>query len=169
MIIKNKTLYLVIGLLSVLLLSACTSSMTSSSTKHEYFEPYRVALDELMTTDKALNDKMEYISLVFNKEVPFSDTDKQAIEEYLQKEYKVDIYNYNYEELIENKLSEQNGTRLKGILLTIEKQETTDNSNEMIIEVSKYRANQGAIAFEMIVAQQEGQWKVGNYVTIRES
>ncbi|MBW4079926.1 hypothetical protein [Paenibacillus sp. S150] len=58
---------------------------------------------------------------------------------------------------------------LRGILLTIEKQKQPDNGNELTIEISKYCSNEGAIALEMILAYQEGQWKVVDYGSMRQS
>ncbi|PWW34328.1 MULTISPECIES: hypothetical protein [Paenibacillus] len=111
---------------------------------------------------------MEYISLVWNEGVTLKSSDKQVIEESLQKEYNVTKYNYTYEQLIEEKLYAQEKTTLRGILLTIEKQQQSNNPDEMTIEVSKYRANEGAIALDMKLAYQEGQWKVVEYGMIRE-
>lgn len=74
-----------------------------------------------------------------------------------------------YEQLIEQKLYEQGKTMLKGILLTIEKQKQSINPDEMTIEVSKYRANEGSISLDMILAYQQGQWNVVKYAMIRES
>ncbi|WP_440108582.1 hypothetical protein [Paenibacillus sp. QZ-Y1] len=45
----------------------------------------------------------------------------------------------------------------------------SNNPDEMTIEVSKYRANEGAITLNMKLAYQEGQWKVVEYGMIRES
>ncbi|WP_128103805.1 hypothetical protein [Paenibacillus sp. DCT19] len=132
-------------------------------------EPYRVALEELISIDTALNANMEYISLVLNEAVPIEDSEREVIESYLQHKYNVPIYNYTHEQLIEQKLGEQDGTRLKGILLTMERYKQSDDTNEMTLEVSKYRANEGAIALEMILAYQEGQWEISGYVTERES
>lgn len=132
-------------------------------------EPYRVALEELISIDTALNANMEYISLVMNEEVPIEDSQREMIESYLQQKYNVPIYNYTHEQLIKRNFAEQGGTRLKGILLTIEKHKPSDNPNEMTLEVSKYRANEGAIALEMILAYQEGQWEITGYVSERVS
>lgn len=65
-------------------------------------------------------------------------------------------------------MSEPGNTKLKGILLTIEKQNQS-NKNEMIIEVSKYRANEGAIGMELILTYQEGRWEIAGYGQIRQS
>lgn len=167
--IKKKSLHFILTVLVLLLTSACTNGVITSSSQDKSAEPFRVALDELMLSDTALNNNMEYISLVLNEGVILKDSEKKAIEEYLQKEYKVKIYNYTYDQLMEKKLHDPNGTRLNGILLTIEKQEQSENENEMIIEVSKYRANEGAIALEMILDYQEGEWKVVDYITMRQS
>lgn len=72
---------------------ACASGVTSSASQDELAEPYRVALEELISIDTALNADMEYISLVLNEGVPLKNSDKQVIEEYLQKKYNVKIYN----------------------------------------------------------------------------
>ncbi|WP_413379319.1 hypothetical protein [Paenibacillus taichungensis] len=74
-----------------------------------------------------------------------------------------------YEQLIEQKLYEQGKMMLKGILLTIEKQKQSINPDEMTIEVSKYRANEGSISLDMKLAYQQGQWNVVEYAMIRES
>ncbi|QLG40292.1 MULTISPECIES: hypothetical protein [unclassified Paenibacillus] len=143
--------------------------MTSTGSQDDLIEAYRVALDELISYDTVLNTNMEYISLVWNEGVTLKSSDKQVIEESLQKEYNVTMYNYTYEQLIEEKLYAQQKTTLRGILLTIEKQQQSNNPDEMTIEVSKYRANEGAVALDMKLACQEGQWKVVEYGMIRES
>jgi len=143
--------------------------LTSSGSQEDLTGPYRVALDEVISNDTALNADMEYISLVWEEGVILKSSDKQVIEEYLQKEYNIKIYNYTYEQLIEQKLYEQGKTMLKGILLTIEKQKQSINPDEMTIEVSKYRANEGSISLDMKLAYQQGQWNVVEYAMIRES
>ncbi|WJM07417.1 hypothetical protein [Paenibacillus sp. PK1-4R] len=82
-----------------------------------------MALEELISTDTALNENMEYVSLDFDKGIPLKDSDKKSIGDYLHSKYNVKIYNLTYEELIEEGLSEQSENTLKGILLKIEKQE----------------------------------------------
>ncbi|WP_064637721.1 hypothetical protein [Paenibacillus sp. AD87] len=126
-------------------------------------------MDEVISNDTALNADMEYISLVWEDGVILKSSDKQVIEEYLQKEYNMKIYNYTYEQLIEQKLYEQGKTMLKGILLTIEKQKQSINVDEMTIEVGKYRANEGSISLDMKLACRQGQWNVVEYAMIRES
>lgn len=153
----------------VFLTSACANDTSTADAQNMQTEPYRVALEELISIDTALNANMEYISLVMNEAIPLEDSQREVIESYLQQKYNVPIYNDTHEQLIEQKLVEQDGTRLKGILLTMEKYKQSDNPNEITLEVSKYRANEGAIALEMILAYQEGQWEITGYVTERES
>lgn len=162
-------MYVAFSVALVFLTSACANDTKTADTQDMHTEPYRVALEELISIDTALNANMEYISLVLNEEVPIEDSEREVIESYLKQQYNVPIYNYTHEQLIERDFAEQDGTRLKGILLTIEKHKPSDNSNEMTLEVSKYRANEGAIAMEMILAYQEGQWEITGYVTERES
>lgn len=169
MAIKAKSLFLLPIVIVMLLASACTSANTGSSSSKELVAPYLLALDEIISTDTALNANMEYISLVLNEGVPLTKPDEQAIEEYLQDKYNLRIYNYTYEQLIDQKLYEQDTTMLKGILLTIEKQNQSDDQNKMTIEVSKYRANEGAIAIEIILAYQQGQWEIIGYGQMRQS
>ncbi|MEK3685100.1 hypothetical protein [Paenibacillus sp. FSL R10-2736] len=164
-----KFFSLILSIFLILLTSACARDVTSTDSPNELAEPFRVALDELISTDTALNANMEYISLVLNEGISLENSEKQGIEEYLQKKYKVKIYNYSYEQLMEKKLYKKDENMLKGILLTIEKQKQPDNKNEMTIEISKYRSNEGAIALEMILVYQEGQWKVAEYSQIRQS
>ncbi|MDR6723228.1 type II secretory pathway component PulL [Paenibacillus amylolyticus] len=133
-----------------------------------HIEPYRVALEELISIDTALNANMEYISLV-NEAIALEDSEREVIESYLKQQYNVPIYNYTHEQLLEQKYAEQGGTKLKGILLTIEKYKQSNDPNEITLEVSKYRANEGAIALEMILTYQEGQWGISDYVSERES
>lgn len=59
-------------------------------------------------------------------------------------------------------------TKLKGILLRIEKQEQSDQNN-VTIEVSKYRSNEGGLSVKVTLAYQEGQWKVVNHAPTKES
>ncbi|WP_110002255.1 MULTISPECIES: hypothetical protein [Paenibacillus] len=127
-----------------------------------------MALDELISTDKALNENMEYISLDFDKGLPIKDSDKKSIEDYLQSKYNVKIYNLTYEELVEEGLSEQSESKLKGVLLKIEKQEQQSDNN-ITIEVSKYRSNEGSLSAKITLTYEEGQWKVATHTPTRES
>lgn len=161
-------MYFILSVVAVFLLSACASGVTGSSQQNELGEPYRVALDELMSTDTALNENMEYISLDFAKDLPIKDSDKKSIEDYLQSKYNVKIYNLTYDELIEEGLSEQSESTLKGILLKIEKQEKQSDNN-ITIEVSKYRSNEGALSAKITLTYEDGQWKVATHAPTRES
>ncbi|NUU57957.1 hypothetical protein HP548_28150 [Paenibacillus taichungensis] len=127
-----------------------------------------MALDELISTDKALNENMEYISLDFDKGLPIKDSDKKSIEDYLQSKYNVKIYNLTYEELVEEGLSEQSESKLKGVLLKIEKQEQQSDNN-ITIEVSKYRSNEGSLSAKITLIYEKGQWRVATHTPTRES
>lgn len=127
-----------------------------------------MALDELISTDKALNENMEYISLDFDKGLPIKDSDKKSIEDYLQSKYNVKIYNLTYEELVEEGLSEQSESKLKGVLLKIEKQEQQSDNN-ITIEVSKYRSNEGSLSAKITLTYEKGQWRVATHTPTRES
>lgn len=153
----------------VFLTSACANGVTSSGSQNELSEPYRLALDELISTDTALNENIEYISLDFDKELPLEDSDKQSIERYLHNKFNVKIYNLTYEQLVKEELYDQGGTTLKGILLKIEKQEQSDNKNSITIEVTKYRSNQGALSAKVTLTYQDGQWKIVNKIPTSES
>lgn len=111
---------------------------------------------------------MEYISLDLDDQLPLKDSDKQSIEEYLQSKYNVKIYNFNYEQLVDEGLYDTEKSTLKGILLKIEKQEQSDKNN-VIIEVSKYRTNEGGLSAKVTLAYQDGQWKVVNHTPTKES
>lgn len=152
----------------MLLTSACSGVDAGKKSPDELAAPYLVALEEIITADAALNVDMEYISLVINEGVPLEKVDQQVIEEYLQNKYSLNIYNYTYEQLLEQKLSKPGNTKLKGILVTIEKQ-SQPNNNKMIIEVSKYRANEGAIGMELILSYQQGRWEIVDYGQMRAS
>ncbi|MDR6718759.1 hypothetical protein ABGV43_29135 [Paenibacillus amylolyticus] len=127
-----------------------------------------MALDELISTDKALNENMEYISLDFDKGLPIKDSDKKSIEDYLQSKYNVKIYNLTYEELVEEGLSEQSESKLKGVLLKIEKQEQQSDNN-ITIEVSKYRSNEGSLSAKITLTYEKGQWRIATHTPTRES
>ncbi|TDL62740.1 hypothetical protein E2R58_25265 [Paenibacillus amylolyticus] len=127
-----------------------------------------MALEELISTDTALNENMEYVSLDFDKGIPLKDSDKKSIGDYLHSKYNVKIYNLTYEELIEEGLSEQSENTLKGILLKIEKQEKQSDNN-IAIEVSKYRANEGSLSAKITLTYEEGKWKVATHTPTRES
>lgn len=174
MVIKHKSFFLIVSIVMVFLISACSIKVTggsgsNSDSANEWSEPYRLALDDIMSVDTALNEKMEYISLDYNKELPLSDSDKKNIEEYLQNKYNVKIYTLTYEQLVEKGLHDQSETKLKGVLLKVEKHLQSDSKDNITIEVSKYRANEGAISAEIVLAYGNGQWKVSTYNSIRES
>ncbi|PWW33356.1 hypothetical protein DET54_103348 [Paenibacillus pabuli] len=104
----------------------------------------------------------------FDKGLPIKDSDKKSIEDYLQSKYNVKIYNLTYEELVEEGLSEQSESKLKGVLLKIEKQEQQSDNN-ITIEVSKYRSNEGSLSAKITLTYEEGQWKVATHTPTRES
>ncbi|WKL03669.1 hypothetical protein Q0F98_09605 [Paenibacillus amylolyticus] len=106
-------MYFILSVVALFLLSACAGGVTGSSQQNELGEPYRMALEELISTDTALNGNMEYISLDFDKGIPLKDSDKKSIEDYLHSKYNVKIYSLTYEELIEEGLSEQSENTLK--------------------------------------------------------
>ena len=70
--------------------------------------------------------------------------------------------------MIEEGLSEQSYNTLKGILLKIEKQEKQSDNN-IAIEVSKYRANEGSLSAKITLTYEEGKWKVATHTPTRES
>lgn len=111
---------------------------------------------------------MEYISLDFDKGLPIKDSDKKSIEDYLQSKYNVKIYNLTYEELVEEGLSEQSESKLKGVLLKIEKQEQQSDNN-ITIEVSKYRSNEGSLSAKITLTYEKGQWRIATHTPTRES
>lgn len=161
-------MHFIFSVVALFLLSACAGGVTGSSQQNEPGEPYRMALEELISTDTALNENMEYISLDFDKGISLKDSDKKSIEDYLHSKYKVKIYNLTYEELIEEGLSEQSDNTLKGILLKIEKQEKQSDNN-IAIEVSKYRVNEGSLSAKITLTYEEGKWKVATHTPTRES
>ncbi|ANA79566.1 hypothetical protein C7121_10275 [Paenibacillus glucanolyticus] len=161
-------MYVVLSVVVVFLISACANGVTDSDSRNGLAEPYRLALDELISTDTALNDGMEFISLDFDEQLPLEDSDKQSIEEYLQSRYNVKIYHLTYEQLVAQGLYYASDTKRKGILLSIEKQEQSDQNN-MTIEVSKYRSNEGGLTAKVTLAYQQDQWKVVNSTPTKES
>ncbi|WP_339789107.1 hypothetical protein NSQ38_10860 [Paenibacillus sp. FSL R7-0313] len=161
-------MYFILSVVALFLISACAGGVTGSSQQNELGEPYRMALEELISTDTALNENMEYISLDFDKGIPLKDSDKKSIEDYLHSKYNVKIYSLTYEELIEEGLSEQSENTLKGILLKIEKQEKQSDNN-IAIEVSKYLANEGSLSAKITLTYEEGKWRVATHTPTRES
>ncbi|WP_264988980.1 hypothetical protein [Lysinibacillus piscis] len=126
-------------------------------------------MDELISTDTALNENMQYISLDYNQELPLSDSDKKSIEDYLHSKYHIKIYNHTYEQLIQEGLYNQPRTTLKGILLKIEKQVQSDNKENMIIEASKYRSNEGSLSAKITLTFEKDQWRVVMNTPTKES
>ena len=57
-------MYVVFSVALVFLISACANDTKTADTQDMHTEPYRVALEELILMDTALNANMEYISLV---------------------------------------------------------------------------------------------------------
>lgn len=153
----------------MVVMSACAGGITSSNSKNELSEPYRLALDELITTDKALNAGMEYISLDFSKEIPIKDSEKKVIQNYLEDQYDVKVYNLTLEQLIEKKLYDKTESNLKGILLKVEKQEQIAGNDQIAIEVSKYRSNMGALTSMITLTYEKGSWEVTKHIPMSES
>ncbi|MEO2203437.1 hypothetical protein ABGV42_06805 [Paenibacillus pabuli] len=120
-------------------------------------------------TDSALNRSMEYILIDYNQTPALSDSDGQEIAKFLQTKYKVDVYNLTYEKLLKQGLYEGDESNLRGILLRIEKVELAEDQNKVILVVSKYRSNEGAISVKLTLQYRDNNWMVVDLVTLKES
>ncbi|MHA7964111.1 hypothetical protein ACX93W_08190 [Paenibacillus sp. CAU 1782] len=161
---------MIIGILTVLLLSACAKSGPDPT--KELGEAYRVALEELIATDTALNSNMMYISLDLPQELDLSESDRKSIAEQLGNKHEVEVLSHSHEELIQQGLAEADSSNLNGILLRAEKQELTEDNSDnplLVLEATKYRGNQGAITAKITVAYKDGGWTVSNIIPLRES
>ena len=58
-------MHFIFSIVALFLLSACAGGVTGSSQQNELGEPYRMALEELISTDSALNENMEYNLISF--------------------------------------------------------------------------------------------------------
>lgn len=166
------TLTIGIGILTVLLTSACANNNSGPDPSKDLSQAYRIALDELIATDKPLNHDMAYISLDLPSELPLTESDKKSIIEHLRDKQQLDILSHSHEELINQGLTEADSSNLKGILLHVEKQElTVDNwDNPLLsIEATKYRSNTGAITTKITMVYKEQSWSVSTITPLRES
>ncbi|MCM3203137.1 peptide ABC transporter substrate-binding protein [Paenibacillus illinoisensis] len=153
----------------VSLTTSCASAFTNVEGDNSLSGLYIAALEEVISTDSALNRSMEYISIDYGQTLALSDSDGQHILEFLRRKYKVDVYNLTYEQLLKQGLYEGNESNLRGILLRIEKVELADEKNEATLEVSKYRSNEGSISVKITLQYRDNHWMVVDHNTLNES
>ncbi|MFS0869086.1 hypothetical protein [Paenibacillus xylanilyticus] len=122
-----------------------------------------------MSTDKALNANMEYISVVFDQTIQPSVSDRKNIVEYLHQKYKVKIYKLTYKQLVKQGLYDGDQSNLKGILLQMAKPEQSEQQNKVNIEASKYRSNEGSFSSRITLEYQDNKWTVVDHIPISES
>ncbi|WP_433708807.1 peptide ABC transporter substrate-binding protein [Paenibacillus illinoisensis] len=151
------------------LTTSCASAFTNVEGDNSLSGLYIAALEEVISTDSALNRSMEYISIDDDQTLALSDSDGQHILEFLRRKYKVDVYNLTYEQLLKQGLYEGNESNLRGILLRIEKVELADEKNEATLEVSKYRSNEGSISVKITLQYRDNHWMVVDHNTLKES
>lgn len=168
-VILRKLLYFFYVLSLVSLTTSCASAFTNVEGDNSLSGLYIAALEEVISTDSALNRSMEYISIDYGQTLALSDSDGQHILEFLRRKYKVDVYNLTYEQLLKQGLYEGNESNLRGILLRIEKVELADEKNEATLEVSKYRSNEGSISVKITLQYRDNHWMVVDHNTLKES
>ncbi|WJH29532.1 hypothetical protein N6H13_01700 [Paenibacillus sp. CC-CFT742] len=168
-VILRKLLYFFYVLSLVSLTTSCASAFTNVEGDNSLSGLYIAALEEVISTDSALNRSMEYISIDYGQTLALSDSDGQHILEFLRRKYKVDVYNLTYEQLLKQGLYEGNESNLRGILLRIEKVELADEKNEATLEVSKYRSNEGSISVKITLQYRDNHWMVVDHNTLNES
>lgn len=154
---------------AVSLTSACSGRSTDAEAINSLDGLYRAALDEIISTDTALNTNMEYISVVFDQSIQPGDSDRQHIVEYLHQKYKVEIYKLTYKQLVKQGLYDGDKSNLKGILLQIAKPEQPDQQNKVSIDASKYRSNEGSYSSKIILEYRKNKWTVVDHIPISES
>lgn len=138
-----------------LLLTACNAGIEP---KEHIGEIYSVALDSIMEQDEGLNRDMEYIAIDMSNFEVADESDKNEILTYFKEKYKVEVMDATLEQLKEKGLYNPETTVLDGILLRIEKVEFRSN-NDVFFEVSKYRADLGAVGVEGTVHYEDAKWK----------
>lgn len=168
-VILRKLLYFFYVLSLGSLTTSCASAFTNVEGDNSLSGLYIAALEEVISTDSALNRSMEYISIDDDQTLALSDSDGQHILEFLRRKYKVDVYNLTYEQLLKQGLYEGNESNLRGILLRIEKVELADEKNEATLEVSKYRSNEGSISVKITLQYKDNHWMVVDHNTLKES
>ncbi len=168
-VILRKLLYFFYVLSLGSLTTSCASAFTNVEGDNSLSGLYIAALEEVISTDSALNRSMEYISIDDDQTLALSDSDGQHILEFLRRKYKVDVYNLTYEQLLKQGLYEGNESNLRGILLRIEKVELADEKNEATLEVSKYRSNEGSISVKITLQYRDNHWMVVDHNTLKES
>lgn len=168
-VIPRKLLYFIYVLSLVSLTTSCASTSTNADADNDLSGLYIAALEEVIMTDSALNRSMEYILIDYNQTPALSDSDGQEIAKFLQTKYKVDVYNLTYEKLLKQGLYEGDESNLRGILLRIEKVELAEDQNKVILVVSKYRSNEGAISVKLTLQYRDNNWMVVDLVTLKES
>lgn len=140
----------------MLLLSACN---VGPNPKEHLSEIYTLALDVFMEEDAALNSDMAFIAIDMSNFNELADDDKEAILNYFEDKYDVEVMDATFEELQEMGLFDQDEMVLDGVLLSLETV-TFKFNNHIFFEGSKYRSALGAVGGEVTVHYKNNEWKV---------
>jgi hypothetical protein len=141
---------------SIFFLTAC---MNGINPKEHVGEIYRLALDEMMGKDTALNSHMKYIAIDLGNFVELNQQDKKEIFRFFEKKYKVKVMEASFAELKEKGLYNPDTMVLDGVLLKLDKVSFKFNKN-ILFEGSKYRSGTGAIGIEITVYYKDGKWQI---------
>lgn len=138
-------------------------------------EMYKKMIDELIKTDEALNEKMQYIAIDLENFLTFrideknekggfarglSKNEKQEILEYIQNQYQKEVKVASMKQLEEQGFVNKQTGGIEGVAIYIEQiQELTNN--QVVISMAKYRSGLGAIfpTYELIYEQENG-WQI---------
>lgn len=149
-------------LMLILIISSTAGCSNSENVNEEvsiYSDIYMIVLDSLMTSDKGLNNNMQYIAVNTQTLDYATDNDIVIIMEYLNK-YEVNVIDESYK-LLEEKGMVKEGNYLEGVLLEVENVKKVSD-NKIIVEGFKFKSGKGAVGVKSTVVKRNDKWILEN-------
>ncbi len=152
---KRRLAFVLTLILSITMIG-CQSEKTEASLSDLYIQVFQ----ELIETDSELNGDLEFIAVDFDSIQGLTDDDKDQINEYLAKEFEVDVKNASLQNLKEQGLyDEENLAIIHGVLLKIDTYE--ENTEKLIkLSASKYKSGKGAAGMQFTFELNGDQWEL---------
>ncbi|MDL4839450.1 peptide ABC transporter substrate-binding protein [Aquibacillus rhizosphaerae] len=155
----NKILIFITTLFLFIVLG-CNSKTINP--KEHLEEIYSVTLNSIMEKDKGLDDDIEFLAIDMSNfdelnAQPLTVEEQEGIIGFFEENYKIEVMNASFEDLMEKGLYNSKTMVLNGVLLEIEKVDFV-NDTEFLFEGSKTRVGNGAIGVKGIVHLIDGKW-----------
>lgn len=145
-------------LAALILIIVVSAALFGCSTEKDMADIYSVGLDSFMPLDDGLNDNIEFIAIDTETLTDASKADQAKVLNYFKK-YDLPVMDASMDDLKAKGLFDEKTLSLKGLLLKVEKMETTITGN-VVIEGSKFRSGLGAIGVKTVLEAKDGKWQV---------